>query len=36
MPELNAWIWTYAVIMREGGKIICKLGEEFLRLFAAG
>jgi hypothetical protein len=28
-PETNAWIWTYAVIMREEGKVICKPGEEF-------
>ena len=29
MPETNAWIWTYAVIMREEGKLICKSSEEF-------
>jgi hypothetical protein len=27
---MNAWIWIHAVIMREGGKFICKPGEELL------
>ena len=28
-PETNAWIWTYAVIMREEGETIGKVGEDF-------
>jgi len=36
MPETNAWIWTYAVIMREEGGVICKVAEGFLRVFSAG
>jgi hypothetical protein len=33
---MSVWIWTYGVIMREGDKMICKPGEEFLRVFSAG
>jgi hypothetical protein len=35
-PETNAWIWTYAVIMREEGKLICKLGEKFFASVFSG
>ena len=35
-PETNAWIWTYAVIMREEGKVICKPGEEFFASVFSG
>ncbi len=35
-PEMSAWIWTYGVIMREEGEIICKVDEGFLRVFSAG
>ena len=33
---MSAWIWTYGVIMREEGEIICKVDEGFLRVFSAG
>jgi hypothetical protein len=35
-PETNAWIWTYAVIMREEGKMIGKPGEEFFASVFSG
>jgi hypothetical protein len=35
-PETNAWVWTYAVIMREEGEIIGRVDEGFLRVFSAG
>jgi hypothetical protein len=35
-PEMNAWIWTHATIMREEGRVICKLGEEFFASVFSG
>ena len=32
----KAWIWSYAVIMREEGIIICKAGEEFFASVFSG
>jgi hypothetical protein len=35
-PKRNAWIWTYVVIMREVGKIIGKVNEEFFASVFSG
>jgi hypothetical protein len=35
-PAMNAWIWTYATIMREEGRVICKSGEEFFASVFSG
>jgi hypothetical protein len=35
-PEANAWIWSYAVIMREEGEIICGSVEEVLASVFSG
>jgi hypothetical protein len=36
MPEMNAWIWSYAVIMREGGIFICRSVQEFFASVFSG
>jgi hypothetical protein len=35
-PETNAWIWIHAVIMREEGETIGKVGEGFFAIVLSG
>lgn len=36
MPETNAWIWIYGVIMREEGGVICKVEVGFFASVFSG
>jgi hypothetical protein len=35
-PKRNAWIWTYALIMRGEVETICKVNEEFFASVFSG